>query len=55
MDVLVICRCSHTIVAHDDGRCSAPGCACRSSRYGILDEEIARLKREHRAKAGSAA
>jgi len=54
MEALVICRCRHNIVAHENGRCSAPGCDCRNSRYGILDEEIDRLKTEHRAKVGSA-
>ncbi len=29
-----------------------PGCSCRNSRYGILDDEIDRLKIEHLAKTG---
>jgi hypothetical protein len=54
MEALVICGCRHSIAAHENGRCAAPGCACRNSRYGILDEEIDRLKIEHRAKLSGA-
>jgi hypothetical protein len=50
MDALVVCGCRHTIVDHESGRCAAPGCSCRNSRYGILDDEIDRLKLEHSAK-----
>jgi len=50
MEALVTCRCRHTILAHETGRCSAPGCDCRNSRYGILDDEIDGLKTQHTAK-----
>jgi uncharacterized small protein (DUF1192 family) len=52
MEALVVCRCRHTIAAHENGRCAMPGCSCRNSRYGILDDEIDRLKIEHLAKTG---
>jgi uncharacterized small protein (DUF1192 family) len=55
MEALVICPCRHTIVAHENGQCAMPGCSCLNSRYGILDAEIDRLKREHRVKTRSAA
>ncbi len=51
MEALVICPCLHTIAAHESGRCAVPGCTCSNSRYGILDDEIDRLKSEHRTKA----
>jgi hypothetical protein len=53
MEALVTCRCRHTIVAHENGRCASPGCGCRESRYAVLDAEIDRLKSEHQRKPSS--
>jgi hypothetical protein len=47
MEALVFCRCTHSMVAHEDGGCAEPHCDCRKSRYRVIDEEIDSLKDEH--------
>ncbi|GAC1543070.1 MAG: hypothetical protein NVS3B16_08880 [Vulcanimicrobiaceae bacterium] len=55
MDALIVCECRHTIVAHENGRCSNPGCTCTLGSFTVLDEAIDRIKTEHAMKhAGSA-
>lgn len=49
MEALVFCDCAHSIIAHEDGGCAEPRCACRKSRYRVIDEELERLKAAHAA------
>jgi hypothetical protein len=48
MEALVTCRCTHSILVHEDGGCATPRCRCERTRYSVLDDEIDRLRVEHR-------
>jgi hypothetical protein len=54
METLVVCRCSHTIVVHENGACSVSGCTCSFSRAEVLEDaiEILRIERA-RGREGS--
>jgi len=40
MNSLVVCRCGHTIVEHENGRCGIAGCTCRESHHDVLHHAI---------------
>ncbi|GAC1310968.1 MAG: hypothetical protein NVSMB21_19690 [Vulcanimicrobiaceae bacterium] len=47
MDSLILCRCTHSVVAHSGDGCAASRCACRLSKELILERELSEARREH--------
>ncbi|GAC1313392.1 MAG: hypothetical protein NVS2B3_16410 [Vulcanimicrobiaceae bacterium] len=44
MEALIVCTCRHTIVAHENGRCSGANCDCELASATVLSDAIERSR-----------